>query len=124
MKIKLSNEGEFQKAVFFCDGCGCDHQITVGPDHLYKQGLAWGFNGDVEKPTFTPSILVRATKFTEEGQAQYDAWAARGYTETPEVFDFENIICHSYVGDGMIAYLSDSTHTLAGQTVHLPEYED
>jgi hypothetical protein len=31
--------------------------------------------------------------------------------------------CHSFVTDGRIQFLSDSTHALAGQTVDLPEIQ-
>lgn len=30
-------------------------------------------------------------------------------------------VCHSFVTDGRIQFLSDCTHSLAGQTVDLPE---
>jgi len=39
---------------FFCPGCGDHHSIRT------KGATAWGWNGDVEKPTFTPSVLVRS----------------------------------------------------------------
>lgn len=32
--------------------------------------------------------------------------------------------CHYFLKDGMIEFLSDSTHKLAGQTVPLPEVPD
>jgi hypothetical protein len=32
-------------------------------------------------------------------------------------------LCHSFVRDGRIEFLSDCTHSLAGQTVELPEIE-
>jgi uncharacterized C2H2 Zn-finger protein len=57
----------------------------------------WSFNGDFEKPTFSPSVLVTG-----------------GEHETR---------CHSFVRDGRIEYLGDCTHPLAGQTVDLPEME-
>lgn len=73
--------------MFWCPGCdeahGCDKR--------------WTFNGDYERPTFSPSIHVSASG--------------------PET-------CHSFVRDGQIQFLSDSYHALAGQTVELPEWED
>jgi hypothetical protein len=38
--------------VYWCQGCNCTHTIKT------KGVGAWGWNGDVEKPTFTPSVLV------------------------------------------------------------------
>ncbi len=32
-------------------------------------------------------------------------------------------ICHSFVTDGRIQFLSDCTHPLAGQTVDIPEWD-
>lgn len=59
----------------------------------------WTWNGSVDAPTFAPSILVR--------------W--RGYDEDKPV----ETCCHSFVREGMIQFLTDCTHRLAGQTVPL-----
>ncbi|MCZ4340563.1 DUF6527 family protein [Sphingomonadaceae bacterium G21617-S1] len=40
---------------FWCPGCDQAHWIAVAPDHA--PGSRWGYNGDPERPTFTPSIL-------------------------------------------------------------------
>jgi hypothetical protein len=32
-------------------------------------------------------------------------------------------VCHSFVTDGRIQFLTDSNHALAGQTVDLPDVE-
>lgn len=59
----------------------------------------WGFNGDVDKPTFTPSLAVlSATRISNE------------YTE---------MRCHSFIRDGQIQYLPDCDHELAGQTIDM-----
>jgi hypothetical protein len=71
--------------LFHCPGCECAH----GPDG------GWTFNGDMARPTFSPSILVR--------------------TETSR--------CHSFVKDGQIEFLPDCTHALAGKTVPLPTWD-
>ena len=54
-------------------------------------GAKWTWNGDKVKPTFSPSIVVQGTKR-----------------------------CHSFVTDGLIQFLSDCSHELAGKTVPLP----
>lgn len=75
-----------------CPGCGEAH---------YLRG--WQFNGDLEKPTFNPSLLARTTN--KEGQVTK--------------------VCHSFVADGKIRFLADSTHKYAGQTLDLldiPEF--
>jgi hypothetical protein len=58
----------------------------------------WTFNGDLERPTFEPSLLCD----------QHDP-AHR---------------CHLFLRQGRIEYLSDCHHALAGQTVECPEWND
>lgn len=78
---------------FWCPGCEQAHAVHVGGDH---PGPKWGWNGSLDAPTFTPSILVKR-------HAGYES------------------VCHSFVTNGRIQFLADSTHPLAGQTVDLPE---
>lgn len=82
---------------FYCPGCKCHHGVWLHKEGY--SGAAWDFNGNFDRPTFSPSILVRYP-----------------YADKMNV-------CHSFVRDGMIQYLPDCTHSLAGQTVELPEIE-
>ncbi len=79
---------------FFCPGCQSSH--IIGPD--------WQFDGNLERPTIAPSILVQGV--------------ADAFGDPP---DPTPTICHSFVRDGRIEFLTDSIHALAGQTVDLPE---
>lgn len=72
-----------------------DHAVWT---HNRPKGAVWSFNGSLDKPTFAPSILV--TRKEGAGRAQK--------------------VCHSFIREGRIEYLSDCTHALAGQTVDLP----
>jgi hypothetical protein len=54
--------------------------------------IRWGFNGNLDAPTFTPSLMVN-----------------QGHSSQ----------CHSFLTDGKIQFLSDCNHALAGQTVDL-----
>ena len=97
-KIHNAKRGE-PDFTFYCPGCKCDHGIWIpyeGCTHA-----TWDFNGDLERPTVRPSILVNAG----------------GLNPTQP-------ICHSFVTDGMIQYLSDCTHELSGKTIELPEYDN
>lgn len=60
----------------------------------------WTWNGSVDSPTLKPSILTR----THDGD--------------------KLIICHTFVNDGMVQFLSDCTHELAGQTVPLLDVDE
>jgi hypothetical protein len=93
-KIKewiLEHDGKILKKQWHyrCPGCGTVHAVGREPgDHT--------FNGDLERPTFRPSLL-------------------QNWPGVP--------VCHSYITDGRIQFLSDCSHSLAGQTVDLPDIE-
>ncbi len=90
-KLHKSAEGYY---VFYCPGCDCGHTIPVLGPHK------WNWNGSLEAPTFTPSILVNI------GSAN---------PMMP--------ICHSYITDGKITYLADCGHNLKNQTVEIPDWD-
>jgi len=104
---------------FWCPGCGQPHEIQHGAG----PGPRWGWNGDAERPTFTPSVLVRSGHYVP-GHERGPCWCSY-YEEHPdEDRDFACGICHTFVTDGQIQYLSDCTHGLAGQTVPLPAFPE
>lgn len=92
---------------FWCPGCEKAHAVHVGGDH---PGPKWTWNGSLETPTFGPSILVRSTA----NEPIADPSVPGGQRLVPSV-------CHSFVIDGRIQFLSDCTHSKAGQTVDLGE---
>jgi hypothetical protein len=73
---------------FQCPGCNTIHTV----------GARWEFNGDMLRPTFSPSILVT------NGSPKYR--------------------CHSYLREGRLQFLGDCSHDMAGQTVELGELPD
>lgn len=87
--------------LFDCPGCGMLHAPVVrvgnGPERP-----CWGWNGSLNAPTFTPSILVTCESYGPENK---------------------RVVCHSFVTDGRIRFLDDCTHDLAGQTVDLQEWD-
>lgn len=84
---------------FECPGCKMPHSVNIDKT---KRGPCWEFNHNLVYPTFSPSILVR--------------WS---YGDPPK-----NRVCHSFVRDGNIQFLSDCTHDLAGQTVEIPLWDN
>jgi len=109
-KLKTSGSGARQTAHFYCPGCREHHTVTI------RGGGTWGFNEDGDKPTFTPSVLVRgAKKLTDQ---QHADWMS-GKAPLPLA---ELVVCHSFVTAGRIQFLGDCTHDLAGQTVDLPDW--
>ena len=84
--------------VFRCPACDTWHTVRVQEPHN------WSWNGDLERPTLSPSVFVNAPG----NQHRHPAAPS----------------CHSFVTDGRIQFLGDCTHALAGQTVDLPEVGD
>lgn len=99
---------------FACPGCGHAHAIPVTGDG------AWGYNGNPDSPTFTPSILCTADYADPPVTAEnLDEWKQAPWPQTKV-----RRICHSFVTDGQIQFLGDCTHELAGQTVPLPSFHE
>jgi hypothetical protein len=117
---KILRETEGNGLLFWCPGCDGVHRIQYGDG----PGPRWGWNGDVDRPTFTPSVLTRFTKMTEKGHADAEEWRQAGCPKRDEPFESVPAVCHSFVTDGRIQFLGDCTHALAGQTVDLPEWSD
>lgn len=111
------------RLMFWCPGCNHAHQIiatishqpmpvpdaadpdwTPPPEYYEDRAGAWSWNGHPTRPTFLPSILV--------GYNGRDA----GQNGAPPA------VCHTFVTDGRIRFLTDCTHALAGQTVDLPDW--
>ncbi len=93
MADKMIRRGEILS--FRCLGCKSEHQVPITGEPK------WEWNGSLSSPTIKPSLNVTWT-----------------YGE-PEVTKR----CHSVITDGKIAFCGDCTHTMAGQTVDLPDYE-
>lgn len=103
-----------------CPACG-PHYLNTDPDKWYdepnkKKMPCWAFNGNMDSPTFNPSLLVRTGTYVNpdmngvpEGDRQW--------------FQEHSVICHSFIRDGKIQFLGDCTHHLKGQTVLLLNIE-
>jgi hypothetical protein len=115
-KLQVISENVYR---FKCPGCGDHHTVPVNPKHL-SNGASWGFNFDLNKPTFTPSLLVTSGHYVE-GYKSDTCWCTFR-KENPDC-SFECYRCHSFVTDGRIQFLGDCSHKLAGQTVELPDIE-
>jgi hypothetical protein len=91
------------RIAFLCPGCGECHSVPVeGPQ-------AWQWNGSLECATLAPSLLVTYPA-NPNALEEFKEWR----TERR---------CHSFVRNGQIQFLTDSTHKLAGQTVPIPNWE-
>jgi len=84
-----STGGELIGYAIYCPAC-------KKPHFFFKD--KWSFNGDVDAPTFTPSMLLHPSRFQKR--------------------------CHSFVEKGRIRYLTDCGHELRGQVIDLPDFDD
>lgn len=81
-KLRDAEDGQLR---FWCPGCKRFHGVYVAQRPDGKPHPQWGYNGTPERPTFTPSILVKGSELTEKGRADLDAWREAG---CPERSDF------------------------------------
>ena len=99
-----------EQRVFIGEGDGVKYAVMYMPgyDNLImiqvegSEGPAWYWNGDVYKPTFSPSILSRLPLGGER----------------------RTIRNHVFVRDGRIQFLNDCSHKLACLTIDLPKLKD
>lgn len=83
--------------LMYCPGCRNCHGVwTEIPNE--RNGAVWSFDGNMEKPTFNPSVLIN------------------------DVREGKPYVCHSFVREGKIQFLSDCTHQYAGQTLDLEKF--
>lgn len=87
---------QFVGYMFECPGCGSWHSLRTVPGGGYP---CWEFDGDMEKPTFKPSIISR-----------WDKWVG-----PQDSGHFEEQVCHFFLRKGVFEFLSDCTHSKAGE---------
>lgn len=81
--------------MFHCPGCECAHPLEIEAPN----GTGWTWNGSMEAPTFRPSLFCNR--------------------DIPHA-----VQCHSWITDGYIQFLSDSSHKLAGKNVEIPDWDE
>jgi hypothetical protein len=84
----------------WCPACKTLHEIAV--DTPFSNGARWSFNGDLDAPSFTPSVNLSIGPFEDQ----------------------HSVRCHYFITAGKISFCGDCTHGLAGQTVDLPELDN
>jgi hypothetical protein len=91
MKLQTTDtEGDY---LHYCPACRQMHLINTRRKN--QNGAQWTFDGNMEKPTFSPSINI----LKEGGGSQ----------------------CHYFIQVGYILYAQDSHHDMKGQTIEMPE---
>lgn len=87
----------------WCPACKETHHFKTDEVHP-----CWTFNGNIESPSFAPSMLIRWGKYA-------------GHAGPGEEYE-DNGICHYILTAGVINFCGDCTHAMAGQSVPLPDW--
>ena len=113
---RVEHSGSGPDFMFWCPGCKCGHAVWTTKRN--DRGATWSFNGNMDRPTFEPSLLVTHETWeppvTPENLEQ---WKVKPWEQTKV-----KKICHSFVRDGRIQFLPDCTHALRGQTVPMEPF--
>lgn len=108
---------EGDRVGFYCAGCKEIHIIPVTPQ---QNEASWGFDGDYDKPTFNPSVLIRTGHYALRSFKPGDScWCTYNAENPNDPAPFTCTVCHTIITHGMVHYLADCTHALAGQTLPL-----
>lgn len=94
----------------WCPGCDELHAPSLPGPAGYRPDTCWEWDGNLELPTISPSILITGVQWAEG-----EAFHKPGHL----VPAGGQIRCHSFVRGGRWEFLTDSTHHLAGQTVDM-----
>lgn len=92
-------EKRYSCLMFCCPGCAesdGNSGMHLLPVNTTEHSPSWDFDGDVDAPTVSPSILTRTGSNMER-------------------------VCHSFLRAGVFEFLGDCTHSMAGQKVPLPD---
>lgn len=115
-----SGSNGYRSFLHWCPGCNEVHQFKVAP----ATSPVWSFNGDFERPSFSPSMLIYVTH-TEDDD------------EKPLPTPRRETLCHYFIKTGAemrdrepgldpnksyIDFCGDSPHALSGKVVELPDW--
>jgi hypothetical protein len=99
-KLFVRRSQKYEHYLFYCPGCQEVHPFCTKNENR-SSWVPWIFNGDINLPTFTPSLLLK------RNLSDYPGCGPR---------------CHSVVTDGKIHFCPDCEHDLAGKTVNMIDF--
>lgn len=95
---------------YWCQGC----------EELHAVNSSWQFDGNLEAPTFSPSVLTTSGHYVP-GWKGPNCWCTYNAERPDDPAPFRCERCHTFITGGMVQFLGDCTHALAGQTLPLPD---
>ena len=120
MSIKLKidvYDGDKKYIQYWCQGCKRHHAITVP---------SWTWDGSMDTPTFGPSVLSTSGHHCAGEPQPPNCYICNTIAAEPDEDhgQWKCMRCHTFVRGGMVEFLPDCTHDLAGQTLPLPDLPD
>jgi hypothetical protein len=141
-----------KEVLTFCPGCKMSHPFTIDNGGMTRSSgdprPTWEWDGNLESPTFSPSMLVYSSvrvcldnhqvepcvdhdKCGEKSHRilnYYEVVDETEWTYGHEVSTEDHVCrwgnCHSFLRAGVWEFLSDSAHSLAGQNVPMVPLPD
>ena len=87
----------------------------LGCEEMHVIPNSWSFNGDVNKPTFSPSVKITGIQTVVKDGEWTGEWKRDAAGNTIPY------CCHYILTDGIVNFCSDCTHPLANAKLPLPE---
>lgn len=110
MKVKIRDNGFIS---FRCPA-GHDHWVDIKSEQYPEH--RWTFNGDLNRPTLSPSVMERSGWFVDievhnKTESEYSRFGSSSYK------------CHFILTDGIMNFQSDCSHGLANKNIELGEID-
>lgn len=121
MGLKIGNKiYQINKSTlaFWCPACESLHPLNIDPA---KGHPLWLFNNHLEQPGFHPSVNATGGHYVPKPPQPQPPDCESCNMSARDGHETLCFRCHSWVRDGMIQFLNDCTHKLAGQTVPIPD---
>lgn len=91
--------------VHWCPGCNHAHFFPIEKKQENGAG-PWRWNGDAVNPTFDPSMHISHAEYVD-ADGDWHPYQS---------------ICHYNLVNGMIQFLEDCRHSMAGKVLPIPEW--
>lgn len=104
----------------WCPACKCQHFFYTNGGNEGKP--SWGFNGNLESPSFSPSMHIHYDEPTMDDSELDRLMKLRETDKSIVVPSVRITTCHYYLTAGKLIYMTDCPHELRGHTVDLPDY--
>lgn len=107
-KLRRGEWSDYWLYLHWCPACKSMHQYRVaksGGNGINPDLPDWSFNGDLENPTFSPSMLITIPERTDRNGVKHPRYT----------------ICHYILTEGVINYCGDCPHEMKNQSIPLPD---